>query len=422
MKNMLPVTAVEKSRIRSVLPGGSPMNMLSQHPLGDRGRCASSRCSTCRTRPCPISPNGMLCADDLQLVAVVVGDDVEREVRVGRLDRVVDLDVVELGAPDHPLLLLGRQRVPRVHVVHVLLDVHIAAAGEVGVLVADLGGGRRRSGPSGFSVPSTKPSRSRLSKNLKPCTSSTTVTAPAIASTILPASSKQTSIDSARMWNSRSPGVDGRVVPAALDLDERVQLGRARSGEQPVPRVGADRGDHREPLGRVAEPDGAHQPRDVGRARRGRFARRRRRWSPPERWPQASAAPEPVAAGQRAPSDPKSRSWAKMVNHVRECTGAVRVHRRVAVAVPRVRDGRAAAARGGLHRTVRTRRVADEAGGSSSCGPARWSPGAATASRRRRSASSAATPTAPTCGSSSIPTGSCPAGRWSRCSPTAGRG
>src|SRR5918995_5917872 len=52
--------------------------------------------------------------------------------------------------------------------------------------------------------------------------------------------------------------------------------------------------------------------------------------------------------------EPKSRSWAKMVNHVRKSTGVVRVHRRFAVAVPRLRDGRAAAAAGGLLRTRRT--------------------------------------------------------------------
>ena len=63
--------------------------------------------------------------------------------RIGRLDRVVHLDVIELGPPDHPFLLLGRQRVPRAHVVHIFLHVHIAAAGEVGILVADLRGRHR---------------------------------------------------------------------------------------------------------------------------------------------------------------------------------------------------------------------------------------------------------------------------------------
>ncbi len=61
-----------------------------------------------------------------------------------------------------------------------------------------------------------------------------------------------------------------------------------------------------------------------------------------------------------------------MVNHVRECAGTVRIHRRVAVAVPRLRDGRAAAERRWVHRILRTRRVAGARAGSSPCGPARW--------------------------------------------------
>ena len=56
---------------------------------------------------------------------------------------VVHLDVLEFGPPDHQLLLDDRQRVPPGHVVQVLLHVHVAAAREIGVLVADLGGGDR---------------------------------------------------------------------------------------------------------------------------------------------------------------------------------------------------------------------------------------------------------------------------------------
>ena len=64
-----------------------------------------------------------------------------------------------------------------VEVVQVLLHDDVAAAGERRVLVAD----QDRVGaaaPSGFSVPSTKPSRSRSSKDLKPCTSSITRPSP----------------------------------------------------------------------------------------------------------------------------------------------------------------------------------------------------------------------------------------------------
>ncbi len=66
----------------------------------------------------------------------------------------------------------------------------------------------RSPGPTGFSVPSTKPSRSRTSKYLKPCTSSRTVTDPRRRSMIWPASSKHGYSRPARIWNSRSPGVD----------------------------------------------------------------------------------------------------------------------------------------------------------------------------------------------------------------------
>ena len=222
------------------------------------------------------------------------------------------------------------------------------------------------------------------------------------------------------MWKSRSPGVDGAWWLPPVDLDERMQLGRPRPGEQPVPRVGADRGHHREAFGRVAETDRAHQPGDVARARRERFARRRRRWSPPERWRRASAAQEPVAAGLRAPSDPKSRSWAKDGEPCRQ------VHRGCASSSTRRRRRSTSARRshsgcGDAGFTELSERDAwPTKGRSSSCGPARWSPGTATANRRRRSASSAATPTAPTCGSSSIPTASYPAGRSSHWQPYGG--
>ena len=47
------------------------------------------------------------------------------------------LDVRELRAADRPLLLLDRQRIPRVEVVDVLLHDDVAAARERRVLVAD---------------------------------------------------------------------------------------------------------------------------------------------------------------------------------------------------------------------------------------------------------------------------------------------
>ncbi len=106
--------------------------------------------------------------------AVLVDDRVERDVGVRRLHVVGQLDVVELRAADDPLLLLDRERVP-------------AERGREGTSGRSRScrrrtpGPRRRSSPprrpsspSGFSVPSTKPSRSRSSKDRKPWTSSTT--------------------------------------------------------------------------------------------------------------------------------------------------------------------------------------------------------------------------------------------------------
>ena len=59
--------------------------------------------------------------------------------RVRGLDLVRQLDVVELGAADDPLLLCHRQRIPGRKVVQIPLDQHIAAAGEVRVLFANHG-------------------------------------------------------------------------------------------------------------------------------------------------------------------------------------------------------------------------------------------------------------------------------------------
>ena len=75
-------------------------------------------------------------ADDLEFLPVL-GDRRQRIVRRGRLDRVVEFDIGELGAADDALLRLGRQRVPSGKVVQVFLRDHVAAAGEDGILLAD---------------------------------------------------------------------------------------------------------------------------------------------------------------------------------------------------------------------------------------------------------------------------------------------
>ena len=74
-----------------------------------------------------------------------------------------------------------------------------ATTGEIGIPRRRWWSRGRATLPSGFSVPSTKPSRSRLSNYLKPCTSSTTVRAPAVSPlTIHGELSKHTSSTSAR--------------------------------------------------------------------------------------------------------------------------------------------------------------------------------------------------------------------------------
>ena len=98
---------------------------------------------------------------------------------------------------------------PGVEVVEIFLNHHVAATGEGGILIADERGDDF-SPPCGFSVPSTKPVRSRSSKYRNPWVSSTVVTAlPSSWRMSCEASSKHRSMRSARMWKKRSPGVAG---------------------------------------------------------------------------------------------------------------------------------------------------------------------------------------------------------------------
>ncbi len=130
---------------------------------------------------------------NLDLLTGFVLDDGERGVGVGRLGVVVHLEIFELGASDDVLLLLDGQGVPLRHVVEVLLDDDVTAACEIRILVTD--GDRDVSGlPGRFSVPSTKPMRSRCSKYLNPWTSSITDAAPANLLVTTVANSKHRSI------------------------------------------------------------------------------------------------------------------------------------------------------------------------------------------------------------------------------------
>lgn len=91
---------------------------------------------------------------------------------------------------------------------HVLLHVHIAGAGEVGILVADRGGADGKWAVRVLGAVD-KSEQVAIVEIPEAVTSSTTVTAPAIDFRMRSASSKQTSKLSARTWNNRSPGVAG---------------------------------------------------------------------------------------------------------------------------------------------------------------------------------------------------------------------
>ncbi|MNN31571.1 hypothetical protein D3C81_1452640 [compost metagenome] len=74
----------------------------------------------------------------LAVFVVDVGQDV---VGVGSFGLVLHFDVRQLEAADDGFLASDRLGVPALHVVQIFLDDGVAAAGEVGVLVADQGGG-----------------------------------------------------------------------------------------------------------------------------------------------------------------------------------------------------------------------------------------------------------------------------------------
>jgi len=114
----------------------------------------------------------------------------------------------------------------------------------------------------------------------------------------------------------------------------------ARTGEQPVPGIRSDRGDHREMLVRVAEADGADQPGDVGQ----------RVWTAAS-CPSSMVTTKKMAAGVNGAvtgcgsgSGHHSTLAKQAVRNDGEpcpdCARAVRVHRRVTVAVSRLRDRR----------------------------------------------------------------------------------
>ena len=131
--------------------------------------------------------------------------------------------------------------------------------------------------------------------------------------------------------------------------------------EQPVPGVGADRGDHRQMLGRVAKADGAHQPREVRQCVvHGRFAAvvdgdhqkyrgRRQRRENGLRLNRRHSGDLSVATASAGRARARSRAIGPSVNcvvtdshdgeHVGQRRRPLRIHRRLSVAVSRLRHG-----------------------------------------------------------------------------------
>ena len=145
---------------------------------------------------------------------------------------------------------------------HILLHVHVARAGEIWILVAD--GGSR--------------DRERTVRVLGPVDKTEQVAVVEEPETVhlvdhghRAAHRPQNAIGQLetgvqRLGPNMEQQVAGRVrrsVSRAVQLDEWVQLGRSRTGEQPVPGLRADRGDHRQMLGGVAESDCPRQAGDL---------------------------------------------------------------------------------------------------------------------------------------------------------------
>ncbi len=248
--------------MRSWLPCGLADEHVAQHQLGHRRRlrvadevgAELARCRSARTACCPAG-SATRCRRRLSMtlstMCALAGLTSSASSMSSSFVRPITCSCCSV-----------RQRVPGLQVVQVLLHDHVAAARELRVLVADQYGVLRLRRRPGSRCRRRSRAGPASSKYLKPCTSSTTVAASPSTFMIWPASSKHWSRCAARMWNSRSPGVDDGAVRRSLQLDERVQLGRARSAEQPVPRVRADARHAGQRAGRYPEADRARQSAD----------------------------------------------------------------------------------------------------------------------------------------------------------------
>ena len=348
--------------------------------------------------------------------------------RIRWLDGVIELDVFELGAPDDALLLGGRsahsmpscrgctsaraRNSPRRNRV-LLADQHRVAASPPH--------------PGSRSRRRTRARRVVVEPEPVHLVDDPDCTCHRVQD-LRPPSSKQESMDSARMWNSRSPGVAGAWCREPSSSTNGCSLaGRDPANNRshafepiPVTSVRCAAG-VRNPTARTS-PDRFSNPASCT------FC------SPPS----LIVATRKIAAGVngaiigcgvvRAPYDPSvipARHAAMMVNMSASAQGLCEFidaspspFHVCATAAQRLRVA-------GFGELSEARRVAGRSAGRLLHGAGRLAGGLGSGDADEppcRSGSSAATPTAPTCGSSSTPTGSSRAGRWSRCSPTAGRG
>ena len=193
---------------------------------------------------------------------------------------VVELDVVELRAADDRLLLLGRSGRPR-------RPCRAGTSGRRRSCRRRRRGRRRRSARVGDLLRRSgwpcrrrsRAGRARRSSGSRPSRRPRGRRRPARSSSWR-SNSKVMSSRSARMWKSRSPGVDGAVCTGPRTARERPQIPR------PAPRRRA---------GPTASP---RSPRHTTAARRGPGTRR----SSPGRRPPPSASRTP--ASRRAPRGP----------------------------------------------------------------------------------------------------------------------
>ncbi len=218
-------------------------------------------------RRAPVEPaEGHVEPQDLPFLAVRAGDGGERDMGVGRLGRVVELDVVGLGAADRAFLLVDGQMLPAGQVVQVLLHDDVAAAGEVLVLVADqhglgglpalrvLGAVHEAEQVAGVVVGEAVGRVDDGGGAGEP---------PGDPAGELPADVHPGGPD----VQEQVAGGGRGAVAGAGHLGERVQGGRAGAVEEPVPGVGADAGDAGEADVGGAEGDRVTEAREVGQQR-----------------------------------------------------------------------------------------------------------------------------------------------------------